>query len=85
MQIKILLFAEARDLAASDSIILELDNTTTTTKGKLLELLGAQHPELAVILASCNIAHNQQYINEGEQLQIRTTDEVALIPPIGGG
>ena len=84
MQIKILLFAEARDLAASDSIILELDNTTTT-KGKLLELLGAQYPELAVILSACNIAHNQQYINEGEALQIRTTDEVALIPPIGGG
>jgi len=60
MQIKILLFAEARDLLETDSITLEADfaSSSTITKRELLLLLGAQYPTLGVILPSCNIAHN---------------------------
>merc|ERR1711892_134618 len=87
MQIKILLFAEARDLLETDSITLEADfaSSSTITKHELLLLLGAQYPTLGVILPSCNIAHNHTYIDDGEALAISSTDEIALIPPIGGG
>jgi len=84
MIVKILLFAEARDLIGTDQVELNFDSESTT-KEQLIRLLGSQFPDLGEILPSCNIAHNQTYINETETISLSATDELALIPPIGGG
>jgi len=83
MQIKVLLFAEARDLAEADSIEIELA-TSETTKSEIFDAVKRAASCLEQILDTCNLAYNHQYIGE-EKLSIKATDELALIPPIGGG
>jgi len=83
MQIKVLLFAEARDLAEADSIEIELA-TSEATKTEIFDAVKRAAGCLEEILDTCNLAYNHQYIGN-EKLSIKETDELALIPPIGGG
>lgn len=82
MNIKILLFAEARDLAEADSI--EIEISSETTKTEIFDAVKRAAKCLEQILDTCNLAYNHQFIYE-EKLSIQQTDELALIPPIGGG
>jgi len=83
MQIKVLLFAEARDLAEADSIEIELAKSEAT-KSEIFDAVKRAAGCLEQILDTCNLAYNHQYIGD-EKLSIKETDELALIPPIGGG
>jgi len=84
MQIKVLLFAEARDLAEADSIEIELAANGEATKSEIFDAVKRAAGCLEEILDTCNLAYNHQYIGD-EKLSIKETDELALIPPIGGG
>jgi len=83
MNITVLLFAEARDLAEADSIEIELISSEAT-KSEIFDAVKRAAGCLEQILDTCNLAYNHQYIGE-EKLIIKQTDELALIPPIGGG
>jgi len=83
MQIKVLLFAEARDLAEADSIEIELA-ASEATKSEIFDAVKRAAGCLEQILDTCNLAYNHQYIGD-EKLSIKESDELALIPPIGGG
>lgn len=83
MQIKVLLFAEARDLAEADSIEIKLASSEAT-KSEIFDAVKRAASCLEQILDTCNLAYNHQYIGN-ETLSIKETDELALIPPIGGG
>ena len=62
MIVKILLFAEARDLVGADFV--ELEHGDSTTKEKLLAALGEKFSQLAEILPTCDLAYN--HVSFGE-------------------
>ncbi|OAJ44904.1 hypothetical protein BDEG_28087 [Batrachochytrium dendrobatidis JEL423] len=58
---------------------------------QLIEALTAKHPSILQILESSMIAVNMSYVDkqglleDGEYVQIRDGDEIAVIPPVSGG
>ena len=58
MKLKVLLFAEARDIAAVDFLEIEV-NSAKSSKEAIFEALGNTEPDLKIILKTCNLAHNQ--------------------------
>ena len=57
MQIKVLLFAEARDLAEADSIEIELAKSEAT-KSEIFDAVKRAAGCLEQILDTCNLAYN---------------------------
>ncbi|MFN2383084.1 MAG: MoaD/ThiS family protein [Gemmatimonadota bacterium] len=53
------------------------------TAGALLQALAAAHPELAHLLPRSRVAVNHSYVDAAAALA--PGDEVAIIPPVGGG
>ena len=81
MKIKVLLFAQARQIAGNDQ--LEVDIESGATVGDLRESISDSFPELSQLLARSGIALDQEYAVDGD---IVTSDaEVAMIPPVSGG
>ena len=58
MQIKVLLFAEARDLAEADSIEIELAASGEATKSEIFDAVKRAASCLEQILDTCNLAYN---------------------------
>ena len=58
MQIKVLLFAEARDLAEADSIEIELASSGEATKSEIFDAVKRAASCLEQILDTCNLAYN---------------------------
>ena len=58
MQIKVLLFAEARDLAEADSIEIELAANGEATKSEIFDAVKRAAGCLEEILDTCNLAYN---------------------------
>ena len=58
MQIKVLLFAEARDLAEADSIEIELSASGEATKSEIFDAVKRAASCLEQILDTCNLAYN---------------------------
>ena len=56
MKVKILLFAEARDIIEADSIEIEVKEQTSKTE--IFKQIEAKFQSLAPILEVCNLAHN---------------------------
>ena len=57
MRLKILLFAEARERAEADFIMIEIESATTTRES-IFEILGKSCADLLPILPSCQLAQN---------------------------
>lgn len=49
----------------------------------VVEALGKQHPELSALLPRSRVAVNQAYVDA--TTVVDTDDEIAIIPPVGGG
>jgi len=75
------LFAAMRDLAGSDTEVVELPDGASV--GDLRRELGKQLPLARTLLARSAIAVNQNSV-ENEHV-ITATDECAVIPPVSGG
>ena len=86
--IKILFFASAREAAgdiSSADISMPADGANTTA---LRKKLAETYPDLAsMVLDEDNLtfALNEEYVASGEELNLKSGDTVALIPPISGG
>lgn len=81
MEVRVRLFAAARDLAKTGEVRLELppESTVAGLRAKLLEL----HPELAPLAAFSLFALNAAYA--AETAVVPPGAEAALIPPVSGG
>jgi len=81
---KVLFFAQLRELLDCDSTQLNIDLPASVTEVR--EALMAQFPDHAGLLHSDKalVAVNQELINN-DQATITATDEVAFFPPVTGG
>lgn len=81
MNVRVKLFAAAREIAGSAEIV--IDTPSPATAGCVRSALAAQQPKLAALTASSLLAVNAEYANDATQ--VSPDDEVALIPPVSGG
>jgi sulfur-carrier protein len=81
MEIPIRLFALARQLAGTDTIIIDLPPTATVAE--LRAALVEECPALKRIIAQSLIAVDSEYAADDQVLANAT--EVGCIPPVSGG
>jgi len=81
MDIRVRLFARARDIAGSDSVTLHL--SAGATVGDLRKQLGRERPALAGLLERSAVAVNDEFADDS--LTVPVGAEVALLPPVSGG
>jgi len=80
-RIKLLFFATLRDRAGMKSAEMQVpDGTTVRT---LMELIGAEYPNLKPSLPTALIAVNREYA--GEDVVLPDNADVAFFPPVSGG
>jgi molybdopterin synthase catalytic subunit len=81
IKITALLFGQAREMAGSESVELELDQPATVESA--FAALKSSHPNLAAIERSLLFAINEQYALRSDALA--ETDRLAILPPVSGG
>jgi molybdopterin converting factor subunit 1 len=81
MQVSIQLFAAARDRVGRSSIQVELGDGATVAD--LRGRISADFPQLADIVPRAMLAVDTEYARDDARL--RSTSDVALIPPVSGG
>jgi molybdopterin converting factor small subunit len=84
--IRILFFAQAREQAQSPQGYLKFSNRRIKPKDILQNLL-TSFPALIPLQDCIILALNQNYldIDSDQELELRSTDELAVIPPISAG
>ncbi|GBG60514.1 hypothetical protein CBR_g5690 [Chara braunii] len=81
MWVQVLFFARTKELAGKSHVKLQLEDGTDTAK--LLQILCTRFPTLKEMLPFVTVAVNFEYVFCPKRL--RNGDEVAIMPPIGGG
>jgi molybdopterin converting factor subunit 1 len=81
MRLRVLFFGMLKDLVGQSSATLDLPESATV--GDLLAHFAAQLPQLKDSLSSLAVAVNQHYA--GTEIELKSGDEVALLPPVSGG
>jgi molybdopterin converting factor small subunit len=81
MNVRIKLFAAARDLAGRDEIL--VDVTTRATIKDVSQALESATPNLRPLLPHCLWAVDAAYA--GKNAVVTEESEIALIPPVSGG
>ena len=81
LELPVQLFASVREAVGRDRVTVELDPGASVAD--LLDRLSAEHPAIARHRSSLAVAVNHE-IAPGDR-PLRRGDEVALIPPVGGG
>ena len=81
IRIKVRFFAAPREALGTGEM--EMDVESGTTVGDLVGLLTEQHPVLRPFTRFLNVAVNRAYV--GMQTVLHDGDEVACLPPVGGG
>lgn len=88
VQIKVLFFASARQAAGGTGEIQMSLTAEQATTAALRHHLADIFPRLASMVLdedSITLALNEEYVDAGQVLNLKTGDTVALIPPISGG
>ncbi|MDQ6827221.1 MAG: MoaD/ThiS family protein [Candidatus Eremiobacteraeota bacterium] len=81
MLVRVLAFARVRELLGFAEQMIQLPQSTTT--GELWHRLSADNHHLALLATSTRIARNGELV--GPEVYLSDGDEVALLPPVGGG
>ncbi|HAF70488.1 MAG: Molybdopterin converting factor, subunit 1 [Acetothermia bacterium 64_32] len=81
MKVKVLLFADLREVAGQGELALELPEGSTV--GGMLRAIEGIYPALAGRLPQVKVAVGRRLA--GPEAVIRPGEEVALLPPVGGG
>lgn len=81
MQLTVQLFGPAREVAGASTATLTVDPPVTAEE--LLGALVAARPELRALVARARVAVNRAYVAPDDLLA--ADDEIAIIPPVGGG
>jgi molybdopterin converting factor subunit 1 len=81
MRLRVHLFARARDIAGTSSVLVDLPEDATV--GRLRQRLTEEQPALAALLERSAIAVNDEFADD--QAILPAGAEVALLPPVSGG
>ena len=81
MNLRVQLFAAAKQLSGRDSLDVEVGQRATVAD--LRDALARQAPELATLLPRMRIAVNHEYVPDTSVLV--ADSEIACIPPVSGG
>ena len=81
MRLRVHLFARARDIVGTSSVLLDLPEGATV--GQLRQRLAAAQPALAPLLERSALAVNDEFAEDKATLPVGA--EVALLPPVSGG
>jgi len=81
ISVRVRFFAAPREVLGTGEI--ELEVPPGTTVGKLIELLTEEYPVLRAYARFLSVAVNRAYV--GMQTELHDGDEVACLPPVGGG
>lgn len=75
------LFGPAREAAGSEAISLELGEDATAAD--VVAALAAAYPALKALLPRTRVAVNLEYVDA--RTRLAPGDEIAILPPVGGG
>ena len=81
MTLRVKLFASAREAARADEVEVSLPDAATA--GDVLAALSTRADGLGPVALRSRLAVNRAFARE--DTPVRAGDEVALIPPVGGG
>lgn len=81
MRIHVRYFAALREAAGRDEETLDAPDGAVVSAVR--DALGARHEALARLLPRCAVAVNKAYA--GPDTALRDGDELAFLPPVGGG
>jgi molybdopterin converting factor subunit 1 len=81
MNVDVLFFAAARDLAGESALRMELPDSATLAD--LVERVAARLPRLTPALRSMRFAVNEEFSDPDRRLQ--PGDQIAFLPPVSGG
>jgi len=81
ISVKVKFFAAPREALDVDEMAVELPAGASVRD--LIEYLEEQHPVLKTYTRFLNVAVNRAYV--GMQTDLEDGDEVACLPPVGGG
>jgi molybdopterin converting factor subunit 1 len=81
IRVRVRFFAAPREALGTNE--LEMDVPPGTTVGRLVEMLLEQHPVLLPFTRFLNVAVNRAYVSM--QTVLHDGDDVACLPPVGGG
>ena len=85
LNVSVLFFAKAGEVVGSSKANLPIPNSNLRRE-ELLRALEEAFPELKHLKRSFILALNEEYIEESDNvLQLKSSDELAVIPPISGG
>ena len=87
MEIELLLFSTARDLADNrEKLMLEVPSGGKLTGHTLASLIYSQYPCLLPLKGKCMLALDLEYIEDLEScLNLSEKSQLAFIPPVSGG
>jgi molybdopterin synthase catalytic subunit len=78
---EVLLFGPAREAGGGDRVKIRAEEPATAAR--VLAALERAHPALAPLLPRARVAVNGRYVDAGSP--VVPGDEIAVIPPVGGG
>ncbi|GMA62145.1 MoaD/ThiS family protein [Alicyclobacillus fastidiosus] len=81
MQLYVRLFANLREAAGANELVLDLDGDVSADE--LLVYIRQKYPALTPLLTNAMVARNRTICSPSQRLT--ATDDIALIPPVGGG
>ena len=84
IQVKLLLFAKARELVGAKETQLTLSSKELPVSS-ILEQILQLYSVLQPIAENIVLAYNQEYKDSDDIITISPGDELAIIPPISGG
>ena len=79
--VRVRFFAAPREALGKAEV--EKEVPAGTTVGELLELLTQEYPALRPYTRFVSVAVNRAYV--GMQAELHDGDEIACLPPVGGG
>lgn len=81
IRVKVKFFAAPREALDTGELAMEIPEGSTVED--LLNILRDRHPVLDSYVRFLNVAVNRAYV--GMQTELHDGDEVACLPPVGGG